>query len=154
MIPFSQANPPATLAEINQVEQELGFTFPLSYRNFLLDYNGGTPKKTFFLRPIINGSDVQEMHVESLSSISELMEIWNYFTDAMDFGPDELDFSQGILFPIGFNFGGPAICIGINEAATGKIYVVDGDFGVTFQSNTLDAFLESLADDPYADDID
>lgn len=152
MIPFSQTNPPATLAEINQVEQELGFTFPLSYRDFLLQYNGGVPQKAFFRRPIINGSAVQATSVNKFDTLKDALECWHNLAPSSDEFYEHFEFTDGTLFPIGEDIGGYAICIGVTGTANGKIYIVDnGDFGVTFQSNTLDEFLESLEDDPDPD---
>jgi hypothetical protein len=45
------------------------------------------------------------------------------------------------------NMGASVVSIGIEEENFGKIFVYDGDFGLTEQANSLEEFLEQLQKD-------
>ena len=42
------SGPLISVAEIGQLEQQLGCTLPEDYRDFLLKHNGGIPSKGYF----------------------------------------------------------------------------------------------------------
>jgi len=77
--------------------------------------------------------------VRSFLSVEELLEGWNNLKEYEEI-------QEGMVIPIAETAGSPVVCMGIGETNKGKIYVWDA-FGLTLQSGSLEAFINSLRPD-------
>lgn len=62
-------NPPATQQDVAELERVLGITFPESYIQYLMRYNGGDFTGTAFDRPLIHLDDSPSIHSERLECL-------------------------------------------------------------------------------------
>jgi SMI1-KNR4 cell-wall len=121
---------------INKLEADLNLILPYEYREFLLLNNGGTIDTCYSFERKLN-NDSQGMVIESILSVNDIYISHDNLKD--------WDLYKGMLVIIEC-LGSPVVCIGINEQNFGKIYVLDGDFGATFQSDSFNDFVNQLSE--------
>ncbi|MBK9202300.1 MAG: SMI1/KNR4 family protein [Candidatus Obscuribacter sp.] len=101
-------------SELSQYERQLGLKLPQQYRNFLLEFNGGSPRPSrFTFKDCDTGSQV-------LSFFG-----FGSFYDVLE----ELETYGGRLpkrfFPIAAESGGNLLCISLSGEDSGNIYFWD-----------------------------
>jgi hypothetical protein len=108
--------------EINQFEERLGTSIPLSYRDFLLNHNGGKPDLSeFSILSCAKGSANEGSVVKCFLGINMAEETFN-----LDYVLDTFrDRLPSDIFPIARDPGGNLICIATEGANLGKIYFWD-----------------------------
>lgn len=131
------------LKNIEDFEVKHHIEFPIQYRDFLLEYNGGNVKPNVFKISDEEG----ETAVNTLYGldISESYDdLSNVFDSLHGEIPDE-------FISIGDDSGGNQICLGISGEYSGKVYMFIHDIESTeemsnmfFISNTFDSFLDGL----------
>lgn len=141
--------PKITQEDIESLNSQLRMILPLEFTNFLLEHNGGQPKRKIF--PAQKGRKFT-FNVEALYGIGPKGENDNDFlmmySNHCEIVPDE-------LFPIGDNGIGDLICIGVQGEYYGKVYYWyrDGRVGedetpnfdnVDLLTNSFTEFLEML----------
>ena len=117
--------PAITRLELEQFEQKLGYTLPQSYKNFLLENNGGIPEPEFFW------SESRQKELE----FSYFLGLDPTQTNADTEGFYDLNcaykdlffynMQQGFLLPIAPDGEGNDYCLSLREQDYGKIYIWD-----------------------------
>ncbi len=134
-------NPKLTIEDINLFEINHSILFPIEYKNFLLNYNGGTPNLSLF--KIIGNEENYENVLNKFYGIGvgslSLENILDYLDDLVEIG----------FLPIANDPGGNQICIGISEENYGKIYFWEHEMEIElenllFVSNSFQELLENL----------
>jgi hypothetical protein len=131
------------LKNIEEFEAKHHIVFPVQYRDFLLEYNGGNVRPNVFkisddegetALNTLYGLDIDESYDE-LSSV---------FDSLYGEIPDE-------FISIGDDSGGNQICLGISGEYVGKIYIFLHNIEPTEEmsnmfliSDSFDSFLDSL----------
>jgi len=114
------------------------------YANFLLKYNESTVNsKRILIRRLLESGFIQEFYLGGFLSFKEFQESYLYFYKENT--EDEL--IEASVAIIGQTNGRTSICIGIGQNNSGQIFLWDGDFGVTKQADSLQAFFNSLVID-------
>ena len=111
------SQPRLSAERIAQVEHKLGFAFPQSYREFLLQFNGGRPRSKC---RFILGEHNRGSYVDWFLSIYEgkpdnLETYYQVFKGQQQRLPDE-------LVPIAHDPGGNLICIAVSGASRGAVF--------------------------------
>jgi hypothetical protein len=145
-------NPFGSLSQIklSEFEKKNKLHLPDDYREFLLLYNGGQPKPSFFwIEPKIDGSCVNLLY--GLHDDPTHYSIDTYAGSERYGIPDT-------MLPIGEDGVGNYICLGISSNNYSIIYFLDHDEhpfnepnsldGITQLSNTFTEFLSSLTESP------
>lgn len=119
MIEIQKSNPPIGKEVIKDFADMIGVSFPDDYKNFLCQYNGGTPRQSVFNfknNDIDNGSDIDGfLGINHPIEVMSMEYILNTFANRI---PNE-------LFPIASDSYGNLICLYIKEKYYGKIYFWD-----------------------------
>jgi hypothetical protein len=126
---FDSSKQKLTLEELSKFEQDYNLKLPESYRNIMLEYNGGYPEKTYFQGGIV------------------------YF-DPIKYGNTTLekmiDGMQGFLpkgaFPFA-DYSGQSLCISLNKTDYGAIYFLDETGEYDKVCDSFEQFLEELSDE-------
>jgi hypothetical protein len=130
---------------VSEFERLIGHPLPASYRSFLLEYNGGCPKRCCITFP-------------------RSEKIWNIVNTVygLHSGPrharlDEAlraysDFIPNTRLPFADEPGGNAYCIGITWQNYGRVYFWDheanpGDDAVLLLADSFAEFLDSLVEE-------
>jgi cell wall assembly regulator SMI1 len=140
-----------SLAQINQLETAIQAKFPESYKNFLLQHNGGSPEPCVF--EYIDASETRlgcinnflGIHSGELSNLHDYIETYKVFQKRL---PDD-------VFPIANDPGGNLICISLAAHDTGTIYFWDHELeadegeepsyaNLFFIARSFDDFIKSL----------
>jgi hypothetical protein len=127
--------------ELNLILAKVRYTLPESFKNFLLDYNGGVPAANKF--------DIKNMSVSSgvneFLSIDAIVEQKNILGERI---PNE-------VIPIAHAECGNLICLVIKGSEIGNVYFWDHELEVEqlpswenmfFLSSSFDELVESLAE--------
>jgi hypothetical protein len=122
---FKDTNQPTTSeSEVSEFEKRRGIKLPPDYRQFLLDYNGGTPLKQAVVIPDCHQEAIVD-HFLGLKRNDEDIDTWL----------DELDGDMPSEFiPIGFDPGGNALLLDLTD-------------GVVYYWDSSRSFKESSAED-------
>jgi cell wall assembly regulator SMI1 len=131
-------NKGASFEDVVSVERELNMNFPHQLKEFLLVQNGGYSRPSYVFKRYILDQEEQLMSIDQFLSIEEIKASYVNMLDIDEF-KGNLAFVQ--------NMGASVVSIGIEEENFGKIFVYDGDFGLTEQANSLEEFLEQLQKD-------
>jgi len=136
------------MEEIKKIEEEIGFTIPERYSEFLRNYSEGDLEYKNFSRILSNGT-------KKIIQIERVMNKENFIHNNVNLDyiqelqeDDELPASfveSEFLYHI-MNCDSKSVLISLNGQHKGKIYVVDYDYGITFQSENLEIFLSSIFD--------
>lgn len=125
-----------TTGQITDLEGILGVRLPDEYKNFLIVYGAGELVCNSYERIHADGYS-QSLGVDAFLSPDEIISSWNNLND------DE-EFIDAKIVPIAGGLSANFVGIGFDPANAGKIYVMDWDFGVTFQAESLSDFLEQI----------
>ncbi len=131
-------NKGASFVDVASAERELNMNFPHQLKEFLLLQNGGYSRPSYVFKRYILDQEEQLMSIDQFLSIEEIKAS---YVNMLDIG----EFKGNIAFVQ--NMGASVVSIGIEEENFGKIFVYDGDFGLTEQANSLEEFLEQLQKD-------
>lgn len=142
-----------TQKDIAALEQRLGISLPVDYRQFLLSINGGQPEPNAF--PIRDNPRDTHGLLERLFSLDE--QDTNY--DILDNAEVFHDRVPADLLPIAFDPGGNLICLAVRGENRGKIYFWDHSdecppgrtpdyHNVYFVANDFNELIENLSELP------
>lgn len=130
--------PNLTEEQISDVEKKIGVSFPLEYKNFLLDQNGGYPKVCEFDLP--DGSNSSTVnHFYSIGEMPSNLYKRNRFLE------DDADFMT-----IGDDSAGNQILLRVKGENIGELYFLDHDVdaeeenSMHFLAEDLNEFLKML----------
>ncbi|WP_046246768.1 SMI1/KNR4 family protein [Hymenobacter terrenus] len=163
---FIGTQEPATLADIEAIEQQYGFTLPADYKAHLLQYNGGWPRDrdTFLQLDPVDGE-----HVER--SVNQFKPVKNgdyTLESSLRSLRSEL---HDDLVPFANEAGGDQFVLSVGPEDYGSVYYISHEFykppkrkemkqprqygkGVSFLAPSFTAFLDGLVDIPDDDDDD
>ena len=141
---------PLSQESLAQFEQAHGLTLPSDYREFLLEFNGGTPSpSSFWISAPADASGIQQFY--GLHDGPSWLSIRTYVENPT------IGVPTGML-PIGDDGVGDWICIGISGSRDGRIYFVDHEVhpfddpesmeGITQLADSFKSFLASLMHHP------
>lgn len=130
-----------TQQEVKNLELKLNLKLSKVYKQFLMDFNGGTPIHSALSFKIIPDGHEIGVHLAKMFSVSEMESYYNK-SDIEDEGMIEIAEANGVI--IGINDGGDAICLCVKGKDKGKIFHHNGDFGVLPIANSLDDFFNLL----------
>ena len=145
-----------TAENIAKIECELGIKLPEDYKSFILQNNGGTPKKDllfdFFdeVQECENTSVIQNLfslYVDNSNPAYNVKVIYDIMVNDEAIPAD--------MVPIGDNPGGNVISISLNKDDYGVVYFLNHEFedldtGYLVKSkiaNSFKAFMDSLYED-------
>ncbi len=148
---IQNAHPYGMLSEdrLRAFEKKIGVTLPLDYREFLKQYNGGTPDPSgFWIQVDHDGSSVHQFY--GLHDGPRWCSIDGYTN--IEIGV------PGKLLPIGDDGVSDFICLGIRDTEQGAVFFVDHEIhpysepnsfeGITKIANSFSEFLSSLREIP------
>lgn len=124
--------------QISNAEQLFGFTFPEDYLSFMEENPNVSYKK--FTRKFKNKEGLEYV-IENFFSIEDVISFLEEYTKE-----DVPYLSDKTLIHIGNTIASPIICLGITEQSYGHIFILDDDFGLTFQNDSVNDFIYSLTD--------
>jgi cell wall assembly regulator SMI1 len=147
-VKIRNSRPSITIAEIIEVESEIGLVLPEDYRNFLMLHNGGNPDPSLFPLtgdPLNPYGILRRLYCICPGDPLNLID--NYFLTK-----DRLP--NGIL-PIGEDSFGNLICIGLLQNNFGKIFFWDHEEEINqinkniyFVANSFTELLNMLVREP------
>lgn len=119
--PFISTKEPATLADLEAIEQQYHFTLPSDYKAHLLANNGGWPTRKTFVQQDADGSQIRRK-VSDFKSVK--------------YGPSKLERSLDLLHdqlhpdlvPFASETGGDLFVLSVGPDDYGKIYYVSHEF--------------------------
>ncbi|HEY5744451.1 MAG TPA: SMI1/KNR4 family protein [Chryseolinea sp.] len=155
MLEFSQTEAKLNASQIEEVEEFVGLTFPVEYKEHLLKYNGGQCKPNFF-EFTENGKASNSnldwflaIYEGKYDNLKEYIEIYKIEDKRMPVH----------MLPIAHDPGGNLICISCNGDDFGYVYfwdhenevdyslAIDRDYSnLHFISKSLPDFIDSLKD--------
>jgi len=136
---FKNKGKSISILEIRKFEARHSISLPNDYVHFLLENNGGTPEKVYFLE---KDADLVVNFFLSLGSQKYSLE--EYFEDVKKY---EEDFPDGLI-PIGEDAFGNLICLSISVDNNGRIFVYDHESGkVKFIAQSITFLLNHLRRD-------
>jgi hypothetical protein len=149
---ITDANPPTTLAAIEDFERSRGLALPSHYKHFLLAINGGVPKAPAF--PIQGMPNRPFEMVQAFSGIGVREP-----TDELAYAYDLYvgGFPDGIV-PIAGNGGGDYVCLDLRDGRERVAFWDKRHFWGTGEwresdlyqvANSFEEFLASLRPNPY-----
>lgn len=131
---FEDERKQLTLQEIEQAEIRIGKKFPMEYKKFLLEHNGGTPERTEFEFTDTFGEPSDSLIHYFLAIYDEE----GY--DNLESECDNLDDRMlPNILPIASDPFGNLICISVEGGDKGKIYFWDHEL------ETVEASYENLS---------
>jgi hypothetical protein len=145
MTEILDANEKLDESTVSKLEDSLQIKLPLSYRKFLLEFNGGRPSaRRFMFKGKTRGSSVDRflgVHNKEHNNLLDYLETYK-------------ERIPRNLFPIAHDPGDNLICISVEGADKGSIYFWDHDWegndGASDYSNVIliadsfDQFIEGL----------
>lgn len=155
--PINLINPhaPLTAGQINQVEAQLGVTFPAEYRRFLLATNGG--------RPELDAFDVGWSNEQGCCNHWRTSLLSRFLAIHDGYKANFLEYNQETFkgripadtVAIAYDAGGNLIFLGVGERNNGKVFFwvkdQEGEEGdnpgydnIGFLANSLPEFLDKL----------
>lgn len=156
MIKVFNTYPKLTLAEIEEVENFVGLTFPYEYKAHLLQYNGGECEPnifSFWENGRETNSDINwflGIHPEEDENLMDFIQSYKI---------EQMRLPRHIL-PFAFDSFGNLICISCGGSDAGKIYFWDHEKEVDYMgsddlnysnlyliANNFDEFLDGLQDE-------
>lgn len=103
-------------SELLQFESRLALKFPADYRQFLLEFNGGSPvEASFEFKDSTNGSEL--LGFFGFGSRRDIFDKIKIYRNRL----------PKTFFPIACDSGGNLICISLSEEQYGKVYFWDHD---------------------------
>lgn len=126
---------------LSMFEKKLGARLPDSYRQFLLQFNGGKwSKKLFHISNEYGNSLIHHVYgIHDGPGHCQLDSAFERFKSII----------EDCCLPIADDDGGNEICIGIHDKNRGKIYFWDHETGaLILMALTFDEFVDSLSDIP------
>ena len=147
---FSNTSRAITKAEVEAIESELGITFPNSFIEHYLVYNGGIPSKPYFYS---EESDI-ETRIQIFSPIKYK------FSNRIRTVEEKYAFfktkskSMSVYLPFANDYGANPIYINLNN---NNVYIVYMDIGelreecFQFLANDFDEFLSGLSEESIDD---
>ncbi|MCM3539100.1 MULTISPECIES: SMI1/KNR4 family protein [Priestia] len=132
------------LKDLETFEKEHDLKFPDSYREFLLNYNGGYVNPDVFYISSEEGKSVVNVFYGIGNMYNNLEKKFDFFEDILDIG----------FIPIASDPGGNQICLGISEEFYGEIYFCNHEQetdksmeNMSFLAIDIDEFLDNLYED-------
>lgn len=118
-----------------------GFEVVPEYVDFLVKYNGGVLRSSdFIVRRELDSGFQQEFYLDEIYPLSQLDIIYNiFYVDCID-----VDVPKERIFPFATTNGSTLICLGLGSANFGKVFLWDGDFGITNHSKSIAHFFSSI----------
>ena len=114
-------------------EKALGYTLPVNYRNYLLEFNGGVPDQNFFwIEEGKDGTSIYQFYGLHSSKSSSL---------DMFIGDDHCGVPSGFL-PIGDDGVGNNIIICLVGSYSGFIYFLDHEIHPYNQHESMDGIVK------------
>ena len=146
---FINTNIPITYRDIQEVENKYHISLPEAYRNHLLKYNGGTPKREYFKTE--EGAYWIDCFLPLKSDNPQIFTFEDAFNDSKI---NPVILPEGLL-PIAIDPGGNYYCISMGEGDYESIYFYkmddydekDFDAALTFLSSSLDDFINNMVDE-------
>ena len=126
---FSDTQAPLELSQIEEVERFSGLTFPESYKNHLLKYNGGQCDPNTF--SFIENGERTQSDIDWFLAIND-DEDENFKDYFKDYKIDEKRLPNHIL-PIAHDSFGNLICISCSGKDCGYVYFWDHENEVDYQ---------------------
>lgn len=111
---------PATQADVEALEQQLGFPLPEDYKAHILRHNGGWPDKATFVQSLPDGERVKR-------SISDFYSI-RYGTNTVEEVLADLDELHPDLVPFGSETGGDQFLLSVGPKDYGAVYYLSHEF--------------------------
>ncbi len=128
---FSNSHQQLTIEEIQDFENQFMVNLPDSYKNIILEYNGGYPEKEYFQGGTVYFTPIKYGDYKTEDSIKILHDI----------------LPKG-FFPFG-DSNGIIICISLEKDDNfGKVYYFYEDGEIEEVAESIDAFMDELSDDP------
>jgi SMI1-KNR4 cell-wall len=128
------------------LETQIGHSLPDDYKTFLIHFDKLSLKGRYFYRILDDGDKIASQidHFFTIHTFLKGNEFRDYLVEFQTHFDVQTDVVEAeCLYHIAFGY--PNLCIAIGGQHHGKIYNVDnGDFGIHFQANHLNEFLESL----------
>ncbi len=114
--PFLKTGQKIYTSDILKIESFLGFKFPLQFADFYLKYNGGTPKKNFYIEP---SGEWDALDIQVFDSLKyPLFDKGMTIEDNYDLYVNKKRFLPDYLIPFAHNNTGDPYCI---NQKTGQI---------------------------------
>lgn len=116
---FENSYPKTSLLEIQALSNELELQLPKEYIDFLLKFNGGQPTKNQFTKQNSDGELLFDFDINVLFGIGrndtrfDLLTMFSIYCDSI---------SEELL-PIGGDGIGNVICIGVDGAQKGGVFI-------------------------------
>jgi hypothetical protein len=136
MINFFETEKKLTIEEINKIEEELNFSLHTTYKNHLLNFNGGRCEPNIF--------DFIENGQKTSSNIDWFLAIYDgeydNFKDYFEIYKLENKRMPDNIFPIAHDPGGNLICF---DNIYGKIYFWNHEMEVDYEKHN-DSNMENL----------
>lgn len=119
-VTISGSRSPLREADLRALEQRLGITLPLEYRNFLLQHNGGHPTPNVF--------SIAACPIDDQGVLTQMLSISDGEETLLNYVDMYADRIPPNLLPIGFDPGSNLICISVSGADRGNVYFWAHDF--------------------------
>lgn len=134
--------------KVEIIEKELGLTLPVDFREFLIKSKSFVLDKQVYCR-ILQDNYRTDGIIYELYTVDNFLERQLYRDDLFEMqahfeNPSEYVESEFLYY---IADGSGTICISLGGQHYGKIYSVDnGDFGIIYQAENVNAFIDSLYD--------
>lgn len=125
-----------TSLDVTSVENALNIVLPDDYRQFLLLNNGGVLYYNRFSRTL-EDNDTMEMSLYEFDHVEQLPNRWHAIREYEEYQKEN-------LIPVGQTSMSAFLAINLSQSNFGKVYVADGDFGITCQANTFTEFIDQI----------
>jgi len=133
MVSFANSNTPEIKeADVQRSEGDLGLIFPLDYRRFLLNFNGGNPVPNYLLIPDLNEKVVVECFLGIGRPHFDLIKWTAEVRHSLDL-PDE-------FIPIAFDPGGNNLIMKSADYGSPEIYYWDSGRHFNLSTDDENAF--------------
>mgnify|MGYP000601081781 CR=1 FL=1 len=136
------------IEKIKKLEAELKFPLPESYRDFLIKNDVGKYGEKYFTFKYVEHYETTDS-IEAFADVDSFWKLNEFRAYLVEFAED-LEVGEYVdgasLYHIAFTSNG-SVCMSFYGKDVGKIYSVDnGDDGIVYLNNTLEAFLKTLRD--------
>ena len=129
---FKNTKQKLTEEEFNQFVSNYNLELPISYKNHMMNCNGGKPVLNYF-----EGKGIHYFHSIKHGQFGTLEDVLNKIGNIL---PDN-------FFPFAYDGGGNQFCISLNKDDYGKVYfcALDvGDVRPSFLADSFEVFLNEL----------